>query len=94
MDDPIMTWQFNWILVWICCLDIPQPGSLIRWTYRLKLPDDAGVDRDKLTAARKDMETKFPQSGFSIRDWTDPAPSMRRDAERFTQFIKAVAVPV
>jgi putative ABC transport system permease protein len=69
-----------------------QPGSLIRWTYRLKLPDDAGVDRDKLTAARKDMETKFPQSGFSIRDWTDPAPSMRRDAERFTQFINFVGL--
>ena len=69
-----------------------QPGSLIRWTYRVKMPDDAGVDRDKLDAARKDMETKFPQSGFAIRDWTDPAPSMRRDAERFTQFINFVGL--
>jgi putative ABC transport system permease protein len=69
-----------------------QPGSLIRWTYRVKMPDDAGVDREKLTAARKDMETKFPQSGFSIRDWTDPAPSLRRDAERFTQFINFVGL--
>ena len=69
-----------------------QPGSLIRWTYRLKMPDDAGTDRDKLTEARKDMETKFPQSGFAIRDWTDPAPSLRRDAERFTQFINFVGL--
>lgn len=69
-----------------------QPGSLIRWTYRVKMPDDTGVDREKLTTARKDMETKFPQSGFSIRDWTDPAPSLRRDAERFTQFINFVGL--
>jgi putative ABC transport system permease protein len=69
-----------------------QPGSLIRWTYRVKMPDDVGVDRKKLVAARKDMEAKFPQSGFAIRDWTDPAPSMRRDAERFTQFINFVGL--
>lgn len=69
-----------------------QPGSLIRWTYRVKMPDDIGVDRKQLTAARKDMEKKFPQSGFSIRDWTDPAPSLRRDAERFTQFINFVGL--
>ncbi|MGK2923934.1 MAG: ABC transporter permease [Methyloceanibacter sp.] len=69
-----------------------QPGSLIRWTYRVKMPDDAGTDRDKLTAARKDMETKFPQSGFAILGWTDPAPSLRRDAERFTQFINFVGL--
>jgi putative ABC transport system permease protein len=69
-----------------------QPGSLIRWTYRVKMPDDAGTDRDKLTEARKDMETEFPQSGFAIRDWTDPAPSLRRDAERFTQFINFVGL--
>ena len=69
-----------------------KPGSLIRWTYRVKMPDDVGVDRKRLAAARKDMEAKFPQSGFAIRDWTDPAPSMRRDAERFTQFINFVGL--
>jgi len=69
-----------------------QPGSLIRWTYRVKMPNDAGTDREKLSAARKGMEAKFPQSGFSILDWTDPAPSLRRDAERFTQFINFVGL--
>jgi len=69
-----------------------QPGSLIRWTYRVKMPDDAGEDRNRLTAARKAMEAQFPQSGFAIRDWTDPAPSLRRNAERFTQFINFVGL--
>ena len=69
-----------------------QPGSLIRWTYRVKMPDEIGVDREALTAARKGIETKFPQSGFAIHDWTDPAPSLRRDAKRFTQFINFVGL--
>ncbi|MGH6735211.1 MAG: ABC transporter permease [Methyloceanibacter sp.] len=69
-----------------------QPGSLIRWTYRAKLPDDRGADRNALADARKDIETKFPQSGFAIHDWTDPAPTLRRDAERFTQFINFVGL--
>ena len=69
-----------------------QPGSLIRWIYRVKMPDDTAVDRKQLMAARKTIETDFPQSGFAIRDWTDPAPTLRRDAERFTQFINFVGL--
>ena len=69
-----------------------QPGSLIRWTYRVKMPGDAGANRDNLDTARKAMEAAFPQSGFAIRDWTDPAPSLRRDAARFTQFINFVGL--
>jgi putative ABC transport system permease protein len=69
-----------------------QPGSLIRWTYRVKMPDDRAADREALTAARKGIETEFPQAGFAIHDWTDPAPSLHRDAERFTQFINFVGL--
>jgi putative ABC transport system permease protein len=69
-----------------------QPGSLIHWTYRVKMPENIAIDRDALAAARKDIETKFPQAGFAIHDWTDPAPSLRRDAERFTQFINFVGL--
>ena len=38
------------------------------------------------------IEKKFPESGFAIHDWTDPAPSLRRDAARFTQFISFVGL--
>ena len=69
-----------------------QPGSLIRWVYRVKMPGDTAVDRKQLLAARKSIGTDFPQSGFAIRDWTDPAPTLRRDAERFTQFINFVGL--
>jgi putative ABC transport system permease protein len=69
-----------------------QPGSLIRWIYRLKLPEARAADRDLLAAAKSAIESKFPQAGFAIRDWTDPAPALRRDAGRFTQFISFVGL--
>lgn len=69
-----------------------QPGSLIRWIYRLRLPGETGDDKRALKAARLGIEAKFPESGFSINDWTDPAPSIRRQAERFTQFVSLVGL--
>jgi len=69
-----------------------QPGSLIRWTYRVKLPAARASDKEALAASRLGMKTEFPQAGFAIRDWTDPAPALRRDADRFTQFISFVGL--
>ncbi len=69
-----------------------QPGSLIRWTYRVKLPAATARDKDALIAARSKIESEFLQAGFAIRDWTDPAPSLRREADRFTQFINFVGL--
>ena len=69
-----------------------QPGSLIRWTYRVKLPEARSADKEFLAETRNDIEKQFPQSGFAIHDWTDPAPSLRRDADRFTQFISFVGL--
>jgi putative ABC transport system permease protein len=69
-----------------------QPGSLIRWIYRLQLPGERGNDRMELNTARFTIEAKFPESGFGITDWTDPAPSIRREVKRFTQFISLVGL--
>jgi putative ABC transport system permease protein len=69
-----------------------QPGSLIRWTYRVKLPAPRAGDKEGLGDARAGIESRFPQSGFAIHDWTDPAPSLRREADRFTQFINFVGL--
>ena len=55
-----------------------QPGSLIRWTYRVKLPEARSADKEFLVETRNNVEKQFPQSGFAIHDWTDPAPSLRR----------------
>jgi putative ABC transport system permease protein len=69
-----------------------QPGSLIRWIYRLKLQGGRGDDKQALNTARVAIDAKFPESGFAVHDWTDPAPSIRREAQRFTQFISFVGL--
>ena len=69
-----------------------QPGSIVRWTYRVRLPGDKGDDKKSLARVRTGFMNKFPQSGFDVRDWTDPAPAIRRGAERFTQFINFVGL--
>ena len=69
-----------------------QPGSLIRWTYRVKLSETRASDREALAEAKAKIEKLFPQAGFAIRDWRDPAPALRRDVGRFTQFISFVGL--
>ena len=48
--------------------------------------------QDALNTTRFTIEAKFPESGFAINDWTDPAPSIRREVKRFTQFISLVGL--
>ncbi len=69
-----------------------QPGSLIRWTYRVKLPEARASDRDALAETRASVEPKFREAGFAVTDWTNPAPTLRRDVDRFTQFINFVGL--
>lgn len=69
-----------------------QPGSLIRWIYRLKLAGDSADDKQALAATRARFTGEFPQSGFEIHDWTDPAPDLRRESRRFSQFVSLVGL--
>ena len=70
-----------------------QPGSLIRWTYRVKLPEPAASDKNALADARKDIETALSaRAALPSTTGPIPAPSLRRDADRFTQFINFVGL--
>lgn len=68
-----------------------QPGSLIRWTYRLQLPQTATSDADleKLIA---DSGTQQRDAGWEIRSRANAAPSFQRNLERFTQFLTLVGL--
>lgn len=65
-----------------------QPGSLIRWTYRLMLRDgsDAGLARLKEDARA------LADAGFEIRTRDDPSPQIARSVGRFTQFLTIVGL--
>lgn len=68
-----------------------QPGSLIRWTYRLQLPTTAtsDADLDKLIA---DAGREQRDAGWEIRSRANAAPSFQRNLERFTQFLTLVGL--
>jgi len=68
-----------------------QPGSLVRWHYRLRLPrkdaNDAGV---KTVTA--DAHAQLPEAGWDIRNRTNASPQLERNVERFTQFLTIVGL--
>jgi len=60
-----------------------KPGSLVRWHYRVKLPNSK-VDLTKIaTAANK----KFPDAGWRIRDRNGAAPGAEQFLSRLTFFL-------
>jgi len=68
-----------------------QPGSLVRWIYRLKLPDNAADDR-AATAIIDDVRTALPQAGWEIRSRSNASPQLERTISRFTQFLTLVGL--
>lgn len=68
-----------------------QPGSLIRWHYRVALPVDDPSGR--ATAALVDAaNAQLPNAGWRIRTRDNASPSLERNVERFTQFLTLVGL--
>jgi putative ABC transport system permease protein len=68
-----------------------QPGSLVRWNYRLKLPDDAAGDR-AVAALSDQARNALPQAGWEIRSRDNASPQLERTISRFTQFLTLVGL--
>jgi putative ABC transport system permease protein len=68
-----------------------QPGSLVRWIYRVKLPDNAAGDR-AVTALVDDARAALPQAGWEIRSRGNASPQLERTIGRFTQFLTLVGL--
>ena len=68
-----------------------QPGSLVRWIYRVKLPDNAAGDR-AVTALVDDARSALPQAGWEIRSRDNASPQLERTISRFTQFLTLVGL--
>jgi putative ABC transport system permease protein len=68
-----------------------QPGSLVRWIYRLKLPDNAADER----AAKQLIDSArsaLPEAGWEIRSRGNASPQLERTISRFTQFLTLVGL--
>src|SRR5882672_7944853 len=68
-----------------------QPGSLVRWHYRLRLPDsDAGEAAvRRITAA---ADERLPEAGWEVRSRSNASPGLERNVERFTQYLTLVGL--
>jgi putative ABC transport system permease protein len=68
-----------------------QPGSLVRWIYRLKLPDDAANDAT-INARIDQVRAALPQAGWEVRSRSNASPQLERTISRFTQFLTLVGL--
>ena len=68
-----------------------QPGSLVRWNYRVKLTDDASGDRN-MTRLVEDARQALPHAGWEVRSRDNASPQLERTISRFTQFLTLVGL--
>lgn len=67
-----------------------QPGSLVRWTYRIVLPEDQS--ERALEAIGAQAKERFPDAGWQIRSRENASPQLSRNIDRFTQFLTLVGL--
>ncbi|GLK81874.1 ABC transporter permease [Methylopila turkensis] len=70
--------------------ELLQPGSLVRWTYRVVLPGAASDDQ--VAALIADVEREAKDAGFEARSRLNAAPQLERNLNRFTQFLTIVGL--
>jgi putative ABC transport system permease protein len=64
-----------------------QPGSLLTWQYRLKIPP-GGSDK----AVADAIKARFPDAGWRVRDLSDAGGGIRFWLDRLTEFISLVGL--
>jgi putative ABC transport system permease protein len=64
-----------------------QPGSLLTWQYRLKIP--AGRSDQAVAAA---IEARFPDAGWRVRDLSNAGGGLRFWLDRLTEFISLIGL--
>ena len=64
-----------------------QPGSLIRYHYRIDLHDDISV-----AEFRDDVAIAFPDAGWRVQDASNGAPGIKRFVDRVALFLTLVGL--
>jgi putative ABC transport system permease protein len=66
-----------------------QPGSLVRWHYRLAVPNGSDRAAEAVTQAAL---AQVPDAGWEVRSRSNASPALERNVERFTQFLTLVGL--
>ncbi|MCX7323795.1 MAG: FtsX-like permease family protein [Hyphomicrobiales bacterium] len=70
-----------------------QPGSMIRWIYRLDLSATGGAtDGAALASLEADVKKALPEAGWEIRTRANADPRFARNIDRFSQFLTLVGL--
>ncbi|GAB1717272.1 MAG: protein of unknown function DUF214 [Nitrobacter sp.] len=68
-----------------------QPGSLVRWIYRVRLAGN-GADDKAAAALAADARAALPEAGWNIRNRNNASPQLERTISRFTQYLTLVGL--
>jgi len=68
-----------------------QPGSLVRWHYRLRLPPDVAADRATEDIVKASAE-RFPEAGWEVRTRSNASPQLERNVDHFTEYLTLVGL--
>jgi len=66
-----------------------QPGSLLRYHYRVKLDD---TSQTNLKTVIEEANETFPNAGWRIRSQENATPALSRSIQRFTEFLTLVGL--
>lgn len=69
-----------------------QPGSLIRWNYRIVLPGNEAATSAAIARIESEAKSQFPEAGWEIRTRANADPRFSRNIDRFTQFLTLVGL--
>jgi putative ABC transport system permease protein len=67
-----------------------QPGSVVRWHYRVRLPGDASDSAVKAVTAQ--AHAALPDAGWEIRTRANASPQLERNIERFSEYLTLVGL--
>src|SRR6185295_16820587 len=68
-----------------------QPGSVVRWHYRLRMPDNDATD-SAVKAVTAQAAAQLPEAGWEVRSRANASPSLEQNVERFTQYLTLVGL--
>ena len=68
-----------------------QPGSLVRWRYRIALPEGSTTDQ-AMGAISDAAQAQLPEAGWEIRSRSNASPQLARNVERFSQYLTLVGL--
>jgi putative ABC transport system permease protein len=66
-----------------------QPGSVVRWTYRVRLADRSDTSLAGITS---EARARFPDAGWEMRTRAGAAPRLEDNVRRFAEFLTLVGL--